>query len=708
MGEHKRDHNIKKNHNNSKQQHPIEDTSIAETQLPPSVILSESSYHEEEEEDNSSLVFSDDSASLSDAYFLPHPESDLARPPRYRESDHLQPPNGQYSYYSYGATSPPTLWPSIQEDSEYASQDLPTAAKTSSSQQQQRNHRKIQKHQRMKQREQAARERAVVLIRGQPQDTKSWKDAIFGVLFLVQLVVVIFCAIRFGFGVILFRQDFGWRQHTDGMKHRTTNVKRTTEALVNASMHVVRNISQAIDETDRTSTYSPIISAQPKSQVIVSSGFTIDYKNVIALSSIAGIYSCVLTYISFGFMLILSRSLIQVMLVFSILVSLAWGVIGLTLDPYGVISLMGFAALLLTLGYTMYNWNRIPFAATNLYTALSAMRCTADITLLGLMGLLVSFGWCMIWTMAFVGIVNSFNNMECDEKNKCHPHVATVDLPIYLVLLLSFYWTNMVIKNVIKVTVASAIGTWWARPGDIAPFCSAAVGRPLWRSLTTSFGSICLGSLLVQPSTIVLDWGRWCVCCENCQNDKRGTYHETSKTGLVHDNSQVDSAADTIGLFRRIFHLCCGIGTYLRACNEWAYSYIGMYGYSFHEAGDRAVQLFDTRGWTEVVKDHLIDNVLLMASFVIGGSAGVFAVVVEETDGYEFTSFHKPIISAFVIGSVLGYVLSNVVLLGVVGSAVHTILVCFAADPFQFDKNHPRLSREMRESWTQQVWEPPV
>jgi multisubunit Na+/H+ antiporter MnhC subunit len=110
----------------------------------------------------------------------------------------------------------------------------------------------------------------------------------------------------------------------------------------------------------------------------------------------------------------------------------------------------------------------------------------------------------------------------------------------------------------------------------------------------------------------------------------------------------------------------------------------------------------------DVVSDSLMQNVLLMASVVIGGSTGTFAVIVEETDGYEFSSFHKPVISAFVIGSVLGYVLSNILLLGVVGSAVNTVLVCFAAGPFEFDKNHPRLSREMREVWSQQVWEPPV
>jgi multisubunit Na+/H+ antiporter MnhC subunit len=100
--------------------------------------------------------------------------------------------------------------------------------------------------------------------------------------------------------------------------------------------------------------------------------------------------------------------------------------------------------------------------------------------------------------------------------------------------------------------------------------------------------------------------------------------------------------------------------------------------------------------------------VLLLANVVIGGSTGTFAVIVEEMDGYDFTSFHKPVLSAFVVGSVIGYVMSNILMLGVVGSAVNTILVCFAAGPFEFDKNHPRLSSEMRSAWTQQVWEPPV
>ena len=62
--------------------------------------------------------------------------------------------------------------------------------------------------------------------------------------------------------------------------------------------------------------------------------------------------------------------------------------------------------------------------------------------------------------------------------------------------------------------------------------------------------------------------------------------------------------------------------------------------------------------------------------------------------------------TSFWLGSITGFVLSNILLLGVVASAVNTILVCFAADPFEFEKNHPRLSYEMRQVWSELVWEP--
>lgn len=679
------------------------------------------------EDNDSYMAYSDDSASLSDAYFQPtdadmYPGLLLANSmnyhppfhhPSYGSLPHQAPhengfsplyplqyqqqqtqsssPQMHHAQHHRGSNNSSPMPSTIHEDREedMVAETLPLTS----------HHRILTKKQlkqlRQKKREQAARERAVKLVRGQPQPLNGkWNDVIWAIMFVLQLIVVLLCALRFGFHVILFDQDSGWRQYV-----RTPTGKFHWET---------RSLTDNSFAYDATPTDDVLVSAQPNSNIIsgASQSFTIDYKNVIALVSITGFYACVMSYLSFGFMLILSKSLIQIMLIFSILASLSWGLLGLTMDPYGIISLMGFSALLLTLGYTMYNWNRIPFSSTNLYTALCAMRCTADITMLGLLSLLVAFGWCVIWTMAFVGIVNSYNRLDCDSKGSCHPHVQHQHIPIYILLLASFHWTNTVIKNVVRVTVASAIGTWWFQPSALSPCCTPAVLRPLWRSVTRSLGSICLGSFLIQPAQTLSLFFR-CILCDSqlespCLDDKT-----LQESGFVKDEpSSVDSAAETTGLCHRLAQGLQSILRFLRCCNRWSFTYIGMYNYSFTEAGEKAIQLFETREWLDVVKDNLIQNVLFMASVVIGGSAGIFAVVVEETDGYDFTSFHKPIISAFVLGSILGFVLSNILLLGVVGSAVNTVLVCFAAGPFEFDKNHPRLSREMRDIWSQQVWEP--
>ena len=157
-------------------------------------------------------------------------------------------------------------------------------------------------------------------------------------------------------------------------------------------------------------------------------------------------------------------------------------------------------------------------------------------------------------------------------------------------------------QNIVQVTVASAVGAWWFEPDSISPCCTLAVSKPLWRSMTTSLGSICYGSLIMVPTQVLIFLAGLC---------------------------------------------CLPEDTYFKTCNRWAYTYIGLYGYDFNEAGFRARQLFETREWTSVVNDNLVHYVLLMASVAIGGSTGTFGVLVEEVDGYQFTSFHTPIITAF-------------------------------------------------------------
>ena len=84
-----------------------------------------------------------------------------------------------------------------------------------------------------------------------------------------------------------------------------------------------------------------------------------------------------------------------------------------------------------------------------------------------------------------------------------------------------------------------------------------------------------------------------------------------------------------------------------RNVNQWSYAYIGLYGYSFWDSGSKASELFQARGWTHVVSDHIILSAMSMSTVVIGVSTACLGVIVSEVDGYSFSAVHKPLISAF-------------------------------------------------------------
>jgi hypothetical protein len=136
--------------------------------------------------------------------------------------------------------------------------------------------------------------------------------------------------------------------------------------------------------------------------------------------------------------------------------------------------------------------------------------------------------------------------------------------------------------------------------------------------------------------------------------------------------------------------------------NPWAFTYVGLYNYSFTDAACLATDLFEKRGWTTIVSDDLVPNILLMTSLVLGGMTGCFGHLLEWITTARLSSLDEPGLVSFVIGTIIGIVMSSV-LFGLIHSSVNTVLVCFASEPVDFQTNHPELSDEMRESW-REVW----
>ncbi|KAL7462868.1 hypothetical protein ACHAXS_003238 [Conticribra weissflogii] len=117
--------------------------------------------------------------------------------------------------------------------------------------------------------------------------------------------------------------------------------------------------------------------------------------------------------------------------------------------------------------------------------------------------------------------------------------------------------------------------------------------------------------------------------------------------------------------------------------NRWAFVYVGLYGYSYLEAGKQVFTLFKDRGWEAIIADDLISN-------VIGGLCGAFGMIFVDSNPEWFEN--SP-------AGANDQATCFIILMSTIASAVNTVIVCFAEGPAEFEANHPELSRKMRETW---------
>ena len=264
--------------------------------------------------------------------------------------------------------------------------------------------------------EHQARELKVRQIRGRPQSIMpSRQDTMWAVIFIIQLLVIVSCAIKWGSAMLLVH---------DG--NSAQNVGERSRLMVGIDSDDDVLLVQFLGSGEEALSMEPILGIP---------SLSVDYRAVISTCGMCGLYAFILSALTTGFMLIIAKSLIQTALVFSILLALSWGLIGIAIQPFLVIiPVMGFVSLLLTVTYTIWVWDRIPFAATNLYIALCAIRCTADVTLMGMSMMLVSMGWCLLWITACIGVVENIDMTK------------GATMVVYTLFLASFCWTNLVIK----------------------------------------------------------------------------------------------------------------------------------------------------------------------------------------------------------------------------------------------------------------------
>ncbi|KAL7513017.1 hypothetical protein ACHAXN_010118 [Cyclotella atomus] len=402
-----------------------------------------------------------------------------------------------------------------------------------------------------------------------------------------------------------------------------------------------------------------------------TSGYNVDYEGIMYLVMTAAACAFVLSGMSLVVMSCCPKILIQFSLLISLLVSLAVCVYSFIYSNI-LGGVFGLVIFLLSLCYAWTVWNRIPFAAANLNTGLTAVKKNSFIFILAYMFVAFTFAYACVWMTAVVGVFDAMGVIDDTGNVSSDPVVWAY----FFLLLLALFWSEQVFQNTIHAIVAGVVSTWWFDPDEASCCCSKAIWGSSIRALTTSFGSICFGSLLVAIIQTL--------------------------RALV-ESARQDDDVEGCAAFLLCLVDCClsclqGILEYF---NKFAYIYVGMYGYSYLQAGKNVFTLFKNKGWTVIVNDDLISNCLSLFNLVVGALVGLFGLLMKDANPEWFFSFEDDTaaqMAAFGFPFLIGIVVSAV-MFSVVDSSVNTVIVCFAEGPAEFEANHPELSAEMHEGW---------
>jgi hypothetical protein len=215
------------------------------------------------------------------------------------------------------------------------------------------------------------------------------------------------------------------------------------------------------------------------------------------------------------------------------------------------------------------------------------------------------------------------------------------------------------------------VATWWFTPEE--EYEAEHVTMPaVKRSCTSSFGSICEGSLIVA----IIETLR-----QMAEQARR-------------DNGNRDLAATCAACL-----LGC-LSDMAQYFNKWAFIFVGIYGLPFAEAGKSVFELFKERGWNLIINDNLVDNVLSLFIVSVGAVTAALAVIFTQIEAGVFEDLEQKELVMGFIGFFIGISMCQIVM-GTVQSAVATIFVCFAEDPHAMQAKHPAKFRDLANAWLQ-------
>lgn len=261
--------------------------------------------------------------------------------------------------------------------------------------------------------------------------------------------------------------------------------------------------------------------------------------------------------------------------------------------------------------------------------------------------------WMVAWSFIAMSIfykLNPNNEYQQSTKNEV----------VYFFLLISLYWTAEVIRNVGHVTTSGTVASWWFQPQAPSPTTDA-----FKRAVTTSFGSICFGSLIVAVLKAI----------------------ETMLRQAAENARQSDNAAAVCIICIARCCLDC-ITSLIEYFNVYAYTHVAVYGEDYITAAKSTFALIKSNGFTLIINDNIIGMVLSLGILLGGLATAVVSALVASVIASAW------LIPLTVAGGLIGFIMVALVV-NAMNSAVATTFVCWAEDPSSMQRGRPNHFKKM-------------
>jgi len=248
-------------------------------------------------------------------------------------------------------------------------------------------------------------------------------------------------------------------------------------------------------------------------------------------------------------------------------------------------------------------------------------------------------------------------------------------------LLLSLYWIVNVKRYVVHCTAAGAFGTWYFQvaEGDPNSASIAGSGQSFKRAITTSFGSICYGALIISLIELMEAMAR---------------SMRESENGI----------AKFVGCCLECILAC--IRDMVEYLNSYAYTIVAIFGDDYCTAVNKTMAVFGGNGWDMLINDCLVEDVLCLGAFacgLVGAGAGVGVTFLDDSST-KYTSDQETTqrIIVGVAGFFIGWGMMAIVNATIV-SCVKSFYVCMALDPLVLYNTKRSIYDKITAAW-QRRW----